>query len=310
MLGSAVPSAARTSAAGAGAGRNATSTCGCADGARRGRLCGRRGREEGERRTRRHGREQARREAGPDEHRAYSDRTPRVRMHEAARAVGSGRCHVPEPAPPSPPASTPTRPSRTCARPTPCSPASSTGTRSRSSRDRDRDGDHYAALIRAIVGQQLSTTVARVMWGRMLERFDGRPPTPQEVLDDDPEELRAAIGLSRAKVSFLRSLAEHIQSGELDLDHVSTLPDDELIRELTAVKGIGDWSAHMFLMFQLQRPDVLAWGDLGVRRGAQLAYGLPELPHRTELELLAEPWRPYRTAACRVLWWSLDNEPS
>lgn len=175
--------------------------------------------------------------------------------------------------------------------------------------DADRDGDHYAALIRAIVGQQLSTTVARVMWGRMLERFDGRPPTPREVLDDDPEELRAAIGLSRAKVSFLRSLAEHIESGELDLDHVSTLPDDELIRELTAVKGIGDWSAHMFLMFQLQRPDVLAWGDLGVRRGAQLAYGLEELPHRTELELLAEPWRPYRTVACRVLWWSLDNEP-
>ena len=145
-------------------------------------------------------------------------------------------------------------------------------------RDPDRDGDHYAALIRAIVGQQLSTTVARVMWGRTLERFGGRPPTPREVLDDDPEELRAAIGLSRAKVSFLRSLAEHVESGELDLDHVSTLPDDELIRELTAVKGIGDWSAHMFLMFQLDRPDVLAWGDLGVRRGAQLAYGLPELP--------------------------------
>ena len=174
----------------------------------------------------------------------------------------------------------------------------------------DRDGDHYAALIRAIVGQQLSTTVARVMWGRLLERFGGRPPAPEEVLADDPEELRAAIGLSRAKVTFLRSLAEHIESGELDLEHVSTLPDEELIRELTAVKGIGEWSAHMFLMFQLQRPDVLAWGDLGVRKGAQLAYGLDELPHRTELETLAEPWRPYRTAACRVLWWSLDNEPA
>lgn len=176
--------------------------------------------------------------------------------------------------------------------------------------DPSRDGDHYAALIRAIVGQQLSTTVARVMWGRMLERFGGRPPAPEQVLGDDPEELRAAVGLSRAKVTFLRSLAEHVASGELDLEHVSTLPDEELIRELTAVKGIGDWSAHMFLMFQLQRPDVLAWGDLGVRRGAQLAYELEELPLRTELEALAEPWRPYRTAACRVLWWSLDNEPA
>lgn len=176
--------------------------------------------------------------------------------------------------------------------------------------DRSRDGDHYAALIRAIVGQQLSTTVARVMWSRMLERFGGRPPAPEQVLADDPEELRAAVGLSRAKVSFLRSLAEHVASGELDLEHVSTLPDEELIRELTAVKGIGEWSAHMFLMFQLRRPDVLAWGDLGVRRAAQRAYALEQPPLRTELEALAEPWRPYRTAACRVLWWSLDNEPT
>lgn len=176
--------------------------------------------------------------------------------------------------------------------------------------DDSRDGDHYAALIRAIVGQQLSTKVARVMWGRILERFGGSAPAPEEILADDPAELRAAIGLSRAKVSFLRSLAEHVASGELDLEHVSTLPDDELIRELTAVKGIGDWSAHMFLMFQLKRPDVLAWGDLGVRKGAHLAYGLEELPHRTELEALAEPWSPYRTAACRVLWRSLDTTPA
>ena len=108
--------------------------------------------------------------------------------------------------------------------------------------------------MRAIVGQQLSTTVARVIWGRLLERFGGRAPTPQEILDDDPEPLRAAVGLSRAKVGFLRSLAEHVTSGELDLDHVSTLSDEELIAELTAVKGIGEWSAHMFLMFQLERP--------------------------------------------------------
>ena len=88
---------------------------------------------------------------------------------------------------------------------------------------------------------------------------------PQEILDDEPEQLRAAVGLSRAKVGFLRSLAEHVTSGELDLDHVATLSDEELIAELTAVKGIGEWSAHMFLMFQLERPDVLATGDLGVR---------------------------------------------
>jgi DNA-3-methyladenine glycosylase II len=169
--------------------------------------------------------------------------------------------------------------------------------------------DHSGALIRTIVGQQLSTTVARVIWGRLLDRFEGRAPTPQEILDEEPEELRAAVGLSRAKVSFLRSLAEHVTSGELDLDHVATLSDDELIAELTAVKGIGEWSAHMFLMFQLQRPDVLATGDLGVRRGVERAYGLEQLPSALELTELAEPWRPYRSAACRVLWWSLDNEP-
>ncbi len=169
--------------------------------------------------------------------------------------------------------------------------------------------DHYAALLRAIVGQQLSTRVAVVIWGRVLERFDGRPPTPRQVLDDDPETLKTSVGLSRAKVTYLRSLAEHVISGELDLEHVSTLPDDELIRELTAVKGIGEWSAHMFLMFQLERPDVLAVGDLGVRRAVQLAYGLDALPTPAELTAIAEPWIPYRSVACRVLWRSLDNSP-
>lgn len=169
--------------------------------------------------------------------------------------------------------------------------------------------DHYAALLRAIVGQQLSTKVAAIIWGRMLERFGGRPPTPQQVLDDDPDELRAAVGLSRAKTAYLRSLAEHVLSGELDLDHVSTLSDEELIRELTAVKGLGEWTAHMFLMFQLQRPDILAVGDLGVRRAVQLAYGLDDLPARAQLTEIGEPWRPYRSVACRVLWHSLDNAP-
>ena len=124
--------------------------------------------------------------------------------------------------------------------------------------------EHYAALLRAIVGQQLSTKVAAVIWGRLLVRFDGRAPTPQQVLDDDPDELRTSVGLSRAKTTYLRSLAEHVLSGELDLDHAATLSDEELIVELTAVKGLGEWTAHMFLMFQLERPDVLAVGDLGV----------------------------------------------
>ncbi len=173
--------------------------------------------------------------------------------------------------------------------------------------DDDTEREHYAALVRSIVGQQLSTHVARIMWERMLERFGGRAPTPEEVLAEDREELRAAIGLSRAKVSFLRSLAEHVTAGELDLDEVAGMDDDEAIAALTGVRGIGDWSAHMFLMFQLRRPDVLAWGDLAIRRGVQEAYGLTELPDRARIEEIAECWRPHRTAACRIIWWSLDG---
>jgi DNA-3-methyladenine glycosylase II len=169
--------------------------------------------------------------------------------------------------------------------------------------------DVYAALVRAIVGQQLSTSAARAIYDRLLARFDGRPPLPQEILDDDPDELRVAAGLSHAKVKYLRSLAEHVAAGELEIDRLTELSDEEVITELTAVKGIGEWSAHIFLMFTLGRPDVLAVGDLGIRRGAQRAYGLPELPTAAELTVLAEPWRPYRTAACVVLWHSLTNAP-
>jgi DNA-3-methyladenine glycosylase II len=174
---------------------------------------------------------------------------------------------------------------------------------------RDDAEDHYGALVRSIVGQQLSVLAARAIYGRLIERFGGRAPTPQEILADDPEALRAAAGLSRAKVGFLRSLAEHVLSGELELASLDALPDEEVIAELVAVKGLGEWTSHMFLMFHLDRPDVLAVGDLGIRRAIERAYGLTALPKTAEMEALAEPWRPYRTLACRYLWRSLDNEP-
>lgn len=174
---------------------------------------------------------------------------------------------------------------------------------------RGRPDDHYGALVRSIVGQQLSVAAARTIYGRLTARFDGRTPTPAEVLGDDPEALRAAAGLSRMKVAFLRSLAEHVVDGSLELDRIAQLPDDEVIAELIAVKGIGEWSAHMYLMFHLRRPDVLAWGDLGVRRGAQRAYGLADAPVRAELEAMAAPWQPYRSTACRYLWSVLDATP-
>ena len=163
--------------------------------------------------------------------------------------------------------------------------------------------------MRSIAGQQLSVLAARAIWRRLTDRFDGRTPTPQEILADDPEALRAAAGFSRAKVAYLRSLAGHVLAGDLELERLAELPDDEVIRELTAVKGIGEWTAHMFLIFTLHRPDVLPTGDLGVRNAVMRAYELEAPPAPAELTAIAEPWRPYRTRACLYLWRSLDNAP-
>ncbi len=176
-------------------------------------------------------------------------------------------------------------------------------------RRRGRPRDHYGALVRTIVGQQLSTTAARAIYERLTARYGGRAPTPEEVLAEDPEELRAAAGLSRAKVGFLRSLAEHVLDGSLELHRLGRLSDEKVIAELVAVKGLGPWSADMFLIFHLQRPDVLAVGDLGIRRAIMLAYELPELPAPEQMEAIAAPWRPHRTVACLFLWRSLDATP-
>jgi DNA-3-methyladenine glycosylase II len=178
--------------------------------------------------------------------------------------------------------------------------------------ERDESGpppDLYAALLRAITGQQLSVRAALAIHGRLLARFGGRPPTPRELLDDDPEEMRAAAGLSRAKVVSLRSLAQHVLDGELEIGRLRELDDADVARDLIAVKGIGEWTAQMFLMFTLHRPDVVATGDQGIRNAVRRAYGLDAVPDAAALTTLAEPWRPYRTRACLYLWRSLDNVP-
>jgi DNA-3-methyladenine glycosylase II len=169
--------------------------------------------------------------------------------------------------------------------------------------------DHYGALVRSIINQQLSVHAGRAIYQRLIDRYGGRPPTPQQVLAEEAEELRAAVGLSRAKVGFLRSLAEHVLDGSLELERLHRLADEQVIAELVAVKGLGVWTAHMFLMFHLQRPDVLPVGDLGIRRAIERAYELDALPDAAIIERIAEPWRPHRTLACRYLWRSLANEP-
>jgi DNA-3-methyladenine glycosylase II len=169
--------------------------------------------------------------------------------------------------------------------------------------------DSYATLIRAIAGQQLSNRAAVAIYNKLLDRYGGRAPTPTEILAEDPEELRVAAGLSHAKVRYLRSLAEHVLDGSLDLDRLDELSDEEVIAALVAVKGLGLWSAQMFLIVHLRRPDVLPVGDLGIRKAVMNLYGLPALPPAAELTEIGEPWRPYRTLASLFLWRSLHAAP-
>ena len=176
-------------------------------------------------------------------------------------------------------------------------------------RSRGRPADAYGALVRSIVGQQLSTKAARTIYERLTGLYDGTTPTPEQLIDTDPDDLRG-VGLSRAKASYLHSLARHVVDGELELDRLGELPDEQVAEQLTAVKGLGQWTADMFLIFHLGRPDILPVGDLGVRRAAQLAYGMDDLPNAAQLRELAAPWQPYRSLASLYLWRSLDNEPA
>jgi DNA-3-methyladenine glycosylase II len=173
----------------------------------------------------------------------------------------------------------------------------------------DRRGDAYGALLRSIVGQQLSTKAASTIYGRMIDIFGGHAPTPRQLLAADPDEIRAA-GLSRPKIAYLRDLAQHVEDGTLELDRLDELPDEEVSAQLTAIKGLGQWTADMFLMFHLRRPDVLPVGDQGIRRAVQVEYRMRKLPDPKRLEKVARPWRPYRTLACLFLWSSLDNAPA
>jgi DNA-3-methyladenine glycosylase II len=174
---------------------------------------------------------------------------------------------------------------------------------------RERPGDAYGALLRSIVGQQLSTKAASTIYGRMIDIFGGHAPTPKQLLAADPEEIRAA-GLSRPKIAYLRDLAQHVEDGTLELDRLDELPDEEVSAQLTAIKGLGQWTADMFLMFHLRRPDVLPVGDQGIRRAVQVEYRMRKLPDPKRLEKVARPWRPHRTLACLFLWSSLDNVPA
>jgi len=164
---------------------------------------------------------------------------------------------------------------------------------------------HFAELARMICYQQLAGAAARTIHGRFEALYDGHP-TPDAVLATPDSALRAA-GLSAAKAASIRDLAVRVDAGEVKLARMSRLPDDEVVRELTLVRGIGRWTAEMFLMFQLGRPDVWPVDDLGVRKGYSLIYSLPAMPTARDLDPLGERFRPYRSIVAWYCWRAVDT---
>jgi DNA-3-methyladenine glycosylase II len=164
---------------------------------------------------------------------------------------------------------------------------------------------HFAEISRMIVYQQLAGRAAAAIHGRFVALFDGTGPTPESVLALPVDRLRGA-GLSGSKAASIRDLAERVVAGEVKLDRLGRLPDEEIVRELTLVRGIGRWTAEMFLMFQLGRLDVWPVGDYGVRKGYAAIFG-GELPTAKELAALGDPFRPYRSVAAWYCWRAVDT---
>ncbi len=172
--------------------------------------------------------------------------------------------------------------------------------------------NYYAALVGAIISQQLSVKAADTIERRFIALFGGTElPPPEAILTKNIDELRSA-GLSRGKATYVRDLAQHVMDGNIDFAQLNDLSNDAVVQELTTVKGIGEWTAHMFMMFSMGRLDVLATGDLGIRNGVGKLYGLGHSATPDEVVAIAKKyhWQPYESAACWYIWHSLDNKPA
>lgn len=167
--------------------------------------------------------------------------------------------------------------------------------------------DHYESLLRTILFQQLHGKAASAIQERWKALYGGRYPTPTELLATTDEAFRGC-GISRQKTGYMRDVAERLLSGALDFRHFEQLSDEEIVAQITAVKGLGEWSAHMFLMFQLGRPDVLPVGDFGVRNGMRLAYGLEEMPTPARAKEIGAPWAPYRSVGAWYMWRAVEGD--
>jgi DNA-3-methyladenine glycosylase II len=170
--------------------------------------------------------------------------------------------------------------------------------------------DYYRELVESIISQQLSVKAAATIYRRFVDSF-GHVPEPAEILARDDTEFRA-VGLSGQKTRYIKDLATHVLDGSIQFDHLDQLPNDEIVAELTAVKGIGEWTVHMFLIFCMGRFDVLPTGDLGIKNAAQRLYDLADVPSADVMKNIASEngWKPYESVASWYLWQSLENTPN
>ncbi|HVZ67295.1 MAG TPA: DNA-3-methyladenine glycosylase [Patescibacteria group bacterium] len=168
--------------------------------------------------------------------------------------------------------------------------------------------DPFVRLTRSIIGQQLSVKAASTIYSRFELLFSGKNITPALLIKIPDEKMREA-GISYQKISYLKDLSLKVLEKEIELDKFLELPSETIIQELVKVKGIGQWTAEMFLMFSLGRPDVFSYGDLGLQNAIKNIYKLPNKPTLVEMEKISSKWSPYRTYASMILWRSLNNQP-
>lgn len=165
----------------------------------------------------------------------------------------------------------------------------------------------FQSLVESIIYQQLAGSAANIIYTRFIKHYNNVMPKPIQIISTSDIELKSKIGLSSNKVQYLKDLSTKVEQGKINLELLSTMSDEEVIAELTLVKGIGRWTSEMFLIFCLGRPDILPVTDLGIRKAVHKLYSLPELPKPAELLAISQPWRPHRTVASWYLWKSLSK---